>query len=61
MNPRLAMREAIKFNLVNIDMDPELAAILSDQMHDDPTFIDQLEEFFREYIENFGENYGLLV
>lgn len=59
MNPREAMKEAIKFNLINIGMEDDVAANVAEKMHDDPTFLKELEQFFQDHIDDFGENYGL--
>lgn len=59
MNPRIAMKEAIRFILVNIGTDEDVATVVSEKMHDDPTFLEELEGFFQEHIADFGENYGL--
>ncbi|MBB6672600.1 hypothetical protein [Cohnella nanjingensis] len=59
MNPRLAMRESIKFILGNIGMDADVAYSVAEQMHEDHDFLEQLEEFVQEYLGDFGENYGL--
>ncbi|WP_165921198.1 hypothetical protein [Paenibacillus albiflavus] len=57
MNPRMAMKEMIKFMLEQLDVGN--AESVAEQMHDDPTFLEELEQFFQDHIEDFGENYGL--
>jgi hypothetical protein len=59
MNPRIAVKEAIRFNLINSGMDEELARSVAEQMHDDPTFLESFEDFINEFLDDFGENYGL--
>lgn len=59
MNPRTAMKEAIKSNLINLGMDGETAANVAEKMHDDTTFLEELEKFFQDHLDTFGENYGL--
>lgn len=59
MNPRLAIKETIKIVLINNGMDADVAASAADKMHDDHTFLEGLEQFFQDHIEDFGENYGL--
>lgn len=59
MNPRIAMKEVLKFVLRNLEFDHEKAAELAEQMHNDPNFLEALEEFVGEHLDYFGENYGL--
>lgn len=59
MNPREAMKEMITFMLIEAGMSKNTATITAEKMHDDPTFLEQLEQFFQDHIEDFGENYGL--
>lgn len=57
MNPREVMKEAIRFMLEQLDVGN--AESIAEKMHDDPTFLEQLEDFFQEYLDDFGENYGI--
>jgi len=57
MNPRTAMKETIKFMLDQLGVGD--AESVAEKMHDDPTFLEQLEDFFQEHLDDFGENYGL--
>ncbi|MCV4233340.1 hypothetical protein OHJ21_19335 [Virgibacillus sp. LDC1] len=57
MNPRIAMKEAIRFMLEQLQV--ENAESVAEQMHDDMDFLEQLEEFIQDHIETFGENYGI--
>lgn len=59
MNPREAVKETIRFTLINLDYSHELAAKVAEKMHDDHTFLEELEEFIQEHVDDFGENYGL--
>ena len=57
MNPRIAMKEAIRFMLQQLNV--ENAESVAEQMHDDQDFLEQLEEFIQDHIDTFGENYGI--
>lgn len=57
MNPRIAMKEAIRFMLEQLNV--ENAESVAEQMHDDHDFLEQLEEFIQDHIDTFGENYGI--
>lgn len=59
MNPRIAMKEALKFILGNLDVGEDAIDDVAEQMHDDPDFLERLEEVVGEWIEDFGENYGI--
>jgi hypothetical protein len=62
INPRLAVKATIRFVLECLS---ENRIIISDEkieayvegMHDDPTFLEELENMVEEYINDFGDNY----
>lgn len=65
MSPREAFRVFIKFQLMMMVEDAKIE-LTSDEItkfiqgvEDDQTFYEKLEDFLAEYIEDFGENYGL--
>ena len=65
MNPREAFRVFIRFQLNSaveegqIDLTSDQIEKIAEGVEDDSTFYDQLNEFLADYIESFGENYGI--
>lgn len=65
MNTRQAFRIFIRHMLEvmqeegKTDLSAEDLEKFASGIEDDPTFYEQLEDFLKEYIEDFGENYGI--
>lgn len=64
MNSRQAFRIFIRFQLENglaeqLGLSAEDLEKFANGVEDDPTFYEKLDEFLQEYIEDFGENYGI--
>ncbi|MFB7033148.1 hypothetical protein ACFCVS_01340 [Bacillus altitudinis] len=67
MNPREAFRTFFKFQLENGEGLSELELNEKDierfinGVEDDMLFHSKLDDFLKEYIEDFGENYGINI
>ncbi|MCY8755661.1 hypothetical protein [Bacillus haynesii] len=65
MNPREAFRVFIRFQIENGERFEHLGLSNEDiekfifGVEDDQNFYDKLDDFLKEYIEDFGENYGI--
>ncbi|WP_353856858.1 hypothetical protein [Bacillus sp. Bos-x628] len=65
MNPRQAFRTFIKYQLENGEGLSELRLNKEDiekflyGVEDDMLFYSKLDELLKEYIEDYGENYGI--
>ncbi|MGM0964713.1 hypothetical protein ACLM2U_17180 [Bacillus pumilus] len=65
IDPRQAFRAFMKYQLENGEAVAELGLNEEDiekfiySAEDDMFFFDKIDEFLKEYIEDFGENYGI--
>jgi hypothetical protein len=65
MNTRQAFRIFIRHQLETmaedgkLDLSAEELEKVANGVEDDFTFYEQLGDFLKEYIEDFGENYGI--
>lgn len=55
MNPRQAMFEVLTFILTDLKYDDP--AGLAIQMHDDQTFLEDFEEFLKDHLDIYEDNY----
>ena len=64
-NPREAFRTFIRFQLSNaveegkINLSPDAIEKIASGAEDDPGFYDMLNDFLAEFVELFGESYGV--
>ncbi|WP_406845793.1 hypothetical protein [Bacillus safensis] len=65
IEPRQAFRAFMKYQLENGEAVAELGLKKEDiekfilNAEDDMFFFDKIDDFLKEYIEDFGENYGI--
>lgn len=65
-SPREAVKSTIRQCLDNLMREGKIEEIsfeelirVAEEMYNDDTFLEKLEEFFEDYIMDFGENYGI--